>query len=297
MKPTLLIIAAGMGSRYGGLKQTDSVGPNGETIIDYSMYDAIKAGFGKIVFVIRHCFEEAFKEKIGSKLEGLVETAYAYQELSSSINGFVLPANRKKPWGTGHAVLVAKDLISGPLAVINGDDYYGPDSYKVMKDYLVAGNKDYAMVAYLLRDMLSEYGYVSRGICQCSQDMFLEKVTEITKIRKRDTDIVFVDENGREQKLADDKIVSPNFWGFRPCIFDYLQKQFNDFLKERGNDQKSEFYIPAVVDNLVAAGEKRVKVLRTPDRWFGVTYKQDKQIAQARIKELIEKGIYPRKLW
>ncbi len=232
-----------------------------------------------------------------NKFEGLVETAYAYQELSFSLNGFVLPANRKKPWGTGHAVLVAKDLIDESFAVINGDDYYGPDSYKVMKDYLVAGNKDYAMVGYLLRDMLSEYGYVSRGICQCNEDMFLEKVTEITKIRKRDTDIVFVDENGLERKLSDDKIVSPNFWGFGPCIFDYLQRQFSLFLVEHGNDQDSEFYIPAVVDTLVAAGEKRVKVLRTGDRWFGVTYRQDKQIAQARIKELIEKGIYPQKLW
>ena len=296
MKPTLLILAAGMGSRYGGLKQIDPVGPNGEIIIDYSMYDAVKAGFEKVVFVIRHHFEDAFRERIGSKLDGVVETAYAYQELDSCLDGFSLPAGREKPWGTGHAILVARDAVKEPFVVINADDYYGVNSYRIINDFLSANN-NYCMVGYTLRNTLSEYGYVSRGVCQCNENMDLVSVTERTKIGRNGTGAVFTDEAGQQQELSGDEIVSMNFWGFEPDIFEHLQKQFNEFLARHGSEQKSELYIPSVVDRLVNSGQKNVKVLHTPDRWFGVTYKQDKEIAQKSIRHLIEQGVYPHKLW
>lgn len=300
MKPTLLIIAAGMGSRYGGLKQIDSVGPNGEIIIDYSMYDAVKAGFEKIVFVIRHYFEEAFREKIGNKLNSIVQTAYAYQELDSYLDGYPIPVGRDKPWGTGHAILVAKDVIDEPFVVINADDYYGVNSYQIIKEYLTgtrSDNNDYCMVGYTLGNTLSEYGYVSRGVCRCDDEMYLKSVTEIKKIIKQRQGAVFTDESGQEQKLSGDEIVSMNLWGFQPDIFKHLQKQFREFLVEYGKEQKREFYIPDVIDKLVASRQKRVKVLHTEDSWFGVTYKEDRQIAQKCIQKLIDRGIYPYRLW
>ena len=263
-KKTLLIIAAGMGSRYGGLKQIDPVGPKGEIIIDYSMYDAVRAGFDKIVFVIRHYFEEAFREKIGRKLEGLVETAYAYQEMDSCLNGYVLPEGREKPWGTGHAILVAKDVIEQPFAVINADDYYGPNAYAIMKRQLetmhTAAAADYAMVGYLLRNTLSEYGTVARGVCQYGSDLYLTKVTERPRIRKNGNGAIFMDEQGAEQPLTGDEIVSMNLWGFTPDIFEHLQQQFSAYLKEHGGEDKSEFFIPTVVDNLIQSGKKKVKI-------------------------------------
>jgi len=275
MKPTLLIIAAGMGSRYGGLKQIDPVGPNGEVIIDYSMYDAAQAGFEKVVFVIRESSEDAFRKQIGSKLEGVVETAYAYQELDLCLDGFPLPDGREKPWGTGHAVLVAKDVIDDPFAVINADDYYGPKSYRLMKAQLEAmgdsENGDYAM--------------------------YLRKVTDRVGIKKLGAGAAFTDENGNEQSLSGDEIVSMNLWGFNPSIFGHLQQQFNDYLKEHAGQYKSEFYIPTAVDHLISSGQRKVKVLLTDDNWFGVTYREDKIIAQACINELIEKGVYPDRLW
>jgi len=301
MKTTLLIIAAGMGSRYSGLKQIDSVGPNGEIIIDYSMFDAVKAGFDKIVFVIRHHFEDAFREKIGSKLDGIVETAYAYQELDSCLGGFSLPANREKPWGTGHAIFVAKDVVKEPFAVINADDYYGPNSFKVMKNYLAdattINDTHYAMVGFILRNTLSEHGHVARGVCQADKNMLLQKVTERTKIKKHQTGAVFIDQQGVEHSLSGDEIVSMNLWGFHPSIFTHLQSQFNDFLAAHGHEEKSELFIPSVVDKLINDKQITAKVLATDDRWFGVTYKEDMLIARESIKKLIARGTYPEKLW
>jgi len=300
-KPTLLIIAAGMGSRYGGLKQIDPVGPNGEIIIDYSMHDAIQAGFEKVVFVIRHYFEDAFREKIGSKLDGIVETEYAYQELDSCVEGFNMPKGRKKPWGTGHAILVAKDVINEPFAVINADDYYGPNAYQIMKQQLEKMNAEqadeYAMVGYVLRNTLSEYGTVARGVCQHCPDMYMATVTERTSVRKNGDGAVFIDEQGNEQRLTGDEIASMNLWGLGPDIFHHLQQQFNEYLQTHGQEDKSEFYIPSVVDRLVQEGSKKVKILKTHDNWFGVTYPQDKEIAQSCIRKLIEQGIYSEKLW
>ena len=300
-KPTLLIIAAGMGSRYGGLKQIDPIGPNGEVIIDYSLHDAIRAGFKKVVFVIRHHFEEAFREKIGSKLDGVIETAYAYQELDSCLDGYELPEERQKPWGTGHAILVAKDVVYEPFAVINADDYYGPNAYQIMRERLEMMDSqisdEYAMVGYILRNTLSEYGTVARGVCQHCSDLYMTNVTERTSIRKNDNGAVYLDLQGHEQHLTGDEIVSMNLWGFTSDVFNCLQQQFSEYLQLHGQENKGEFYIPSVVDRLVKEGQKRVKILTTHDTWFGVTYPQDKEIAQASIQELIQKGIYPNKLW
>jgi len=299
-KKTLLIIAAGMGSRYGGLKQIDPVGPNGEIIIDYSMYDAIRAGFDKVVFVIRHSFDAAFREKIGSKLDGRVEVAYAYQELDACLEGVSLPANREKPWGTGHAILVAKDVINEPFAVINADDYYGVEAYGIMADQLermASNEEEYAMVGYVLRNTLSEYGTVARGVCRHDDQMYLADVTERTSIRKEGSGAVFIDERGAEQPLTGDEIVSMNLWGLGADVFGYLQQQFNDYLQQHMAENKSEFYIPTVVDTLVKRKQKKVKILKTHDNWFGVTYREDKEIAQACVRKLIEQGVYPETLW
>lgn len=299
MKPTLLILAAGMGSRYGGLKQFDPVGPNGEIIIDYSIHDAIRAGFGKLVFVIRHYFEEAFKEKIGSRFEGIVETAHAYQELDACLDGFELPEDREKPWGTGHAILVAQDVIDEPFAVINADDYYGINSFKVMADFLSGKEVSpslYSMVGFVLRNTLSEYGTVARGVCECDDKMFMKKVVERTKIEKVGEAARYYDPDESIHELTGDEIVSMNLWGVHQSIFEHLRNQFKDFLARFGNEKKTEFYIPSVIDSLVQNGKAAVKVLPTDDSWFGVTYRQDKEIAERSIKALIEKGLYPERL-
>lgn len=314
MKPTLLILAAGLGARYGGLKQIDPVGPNGEILIDYSIYDAINAGFGKLVFVIRHYFENAFREKIGSKFDNLAETAYAYQEIDPCIDGFEPPKDRDKPWGTGHAVLVAGDSIDGPFAVINADDYYGPASFKTMAQFLTGGagrlddkdpsSNDYAMVGYTLRDTLSEYGPVSRGVCQCDEDMYLRRVVERKKVEKTaappgalGAGARYFDEDGTEHLLSGDEIVSMNLWGFQPSIFRHLESHLRRFLKERGGEKNAELYIPTVVDDLIERGKATVKVLRTNDVWFGVTYRRDAAIAAGCIRRLIDQGLYPENLW
>ena len=301
MKPTLLILAAGMGSRYGGLKQIDPVGPNGEIIIDYSMHDAVKAGFGKVVFVIRHHFEDAFRAKIGNKLNGIIETAYAYQELDSCLNGFALPAAREKPWGTSHAILVAKDVVNEPFAVINADDYYGPNSFRTMKEYLsnpsTINDNHYSMVGYVLGNTLSEHGTVARGVCQVDKEMLLKKVEERPNIKKTTNGATFIDDDGTEYMLKGDEVVSMNLWGFHPSIFTHLQSRFAKFLKTCGSEQKSELFIPTVVDELINTGRITAKVLVTEDQWFGVTYKEDMPIAQKCIKKLIARGIYPERLW
>lgn len=301
MKPTLLIIAAGMGSRYGGLKQIDPVGPNGEIIIDYSIYDAIEAGFEKIVFVIRHYFEDAFRERIGDRISKLIETDYAFQEMDLCLGDFKPESGREKPWGTGHAILVAKDVVDQPFAVINADDYYGPNSFRVIKEHLSqtdnGGENDYSMVGYILRNTLSEYGAVSRGVCEVDGQMFVKKVTETTKIEKDNNAAKFTEEDGTVRYLTGDETVSMNFWGFKPSIFGHLQRQFDEFLAVDGGDLKKEFCIPTVVDSLVETGQAKVKVLHTDDQWFGITYKEDKPKAIACIDKLIEQGRYPKKLW
>ena len=300
MKPTLLILAAGLSTRYGGLKQIEPIGPNGEIIIDYSIYDAIRAGFGKLVFIIRHCFEDAFKEKIGSKFDGLIETAYAYQELDIALDGFVLPPDREKPWGTGHAILVARDVINEPFAVINADDYCGIDSFKMMAEFLCGPGlspTDYAMVGFRLRNTLSEYGAVSRGVCHCDDKMFLLDVVERTRVERCGDAAIYFDNDGTEHMLSGDEVVSMNLWGFHPSIFTYLSRQFKDFLEEHGNELKSELFIPTVVGDMVESGRVNVKVLSTHDNWFGVTYREDKEIAERSIAGLVEKGTYPERLW
>jgi UTP-glucose-1-phosphate uridylyltransferase len=301
LKPTLLILAAGMGTRYGGLKQIDPIGPNEELIIDYSMYDAIRAGFEKIVFVIRHYFEKAFREKIGSKLDGIVETFYAYQELDSRLGGFALPEGREKPWGTGHAILVAEDVIDEPFAVINADDYYGPDSLRVIRRYLsnpsAVSDRQYAMVGFKLRNTLSEHGYVSRGVCAVDSQMNLESVVERTKIKRTENGASFRDSDGVEYSFGGNEIVSMNLWGFHPSIFGCLHRQFQSFLRQNELNNQSEFFIPSAVDELLRQRHAAVKVLTTPDRWFGVTYQEDKNLAQACIRKLIDRGTYPERLW
>jgi dTDP-glucose pyrophosphorylase len=300
MKPTLLILAAGMGNRYGGLKQMDPVGPNGEIIIDYSIYDAIRAGFGKLVFVIRHYFEDAFKEKIVNKFEGLVETAYAYQELDAGLDGFALPPERKKPWGTGHATLMGRDFIDEPFAVINADDYYGIDSFKLMADFLCGPEvspTNYAMVGYILRNTLSEYGSVARGVCYCDDKQCLSDIFERLGVEKYGNGARYFDEDGTEYPLTGDEVVSMNLWGLHPSVFGHISEKFKVFLREHGNDTKAELYIPVVIDELVKSGKVKVKVLPTHDTWFGVTYRQDRDIAERCIQKLIDKGLYPEKLW
>ena len=300
MKPTLLILAAGMGTRYGGLKQIDPVGPNGEIIIDYSIYDAINAGFGKVVFVIRHGFEDAFKEKIGNKFINLVETAYSYQEVNTCVDGFELPKDRDKPWGTGHAILVADDLIHEPFAVINADDYYGPDAFKAIAGFLTTKDlsyNDYAMIGYTLRDTLSEYGSVSRGVCQCDEKMFLRRVVERKKIEKTSTGARYFEDDGTEHVLTGNEIVSRNMWGFQPSIFDHLKVRFGRFLEDRGNEMDSELFIPTVVDKLIEKEKATVKVLHANDKCFGVTYRKDAANAAKCIRLLIEQGLYPENLW
>lgn len=301
MKPTLVIIAAGMGNRYGGLKQIDPVGPNGEILIDYSIYDAVRAGFGKLVFVIRPDFEDTFKQNISGKFESNLEVSHVYQQTSDYLNGFELPHERRKPWGTGHAILTAGKAVDEPFVAINADDYYGHNSFKIIADYLssgeMPGGHNHAMVGYILRNTLSEYGYVSRAVCYCGPQMLLDSVVERTKIKRQSDAAVYFDESGKSFSLTGDEIVSMNFWAFQPSIFDSLQAQFSDFLNDRGHDAKAEFFIPTAVNNLIAAGKITVKVLKTQDRWFGITYRQDKISTIKNINKLIEEGVYPEKLW
>lgn len=295
-KPTLLILAAGMGSRYGGLKQLDAVGPNGEAIIDYSIYDAIQAGFGKVVFIIRKDLEEAFKERFGSMLEGKIDYEFAYQELDMLPEGYLVPEGRVKPWGTGHAVWCARNYIQGSFAVINADDFYGRDSYRVLVDAMNSNTKDHIMVAYYLKNTLSKHGYVSRGVCTKDENNFMLDVEEHTKISIKDEKIVFEHADGLKE-LSGDLPVSMNFWGFQHTYFDWLDKYFTDFMDAQGSELKSEYFIPTVVNNIITSGEEKVKVLESDAKWFGVTYREDKEEVMGRIADLIKEGVYPEKLW
>jgi len=301
MKPTLLVLAAGMGSRYGGLKQLDQVGPSGETIIDYSIYDAIRAGFGKVVFVIRKDFEYEFRKAFVDKLEGKIEVEIVFQELSNLPEGIQLPEGREKPWGTGHAVLVAAEKIDEPFAVINADDFYGPNAYKVMAEFLKeldqAEETQYSLLGYELEKTISEHGTVSRGVCDVDENNMLKGIVETKNIGLKGEEIGFTNENDEWKTLERGTKVSMNFWGFNPCFFGYLNSNFETFIKENIEDLKSEFYIPSVVDTLRSTGLVRTTVLNPKESWFGVTYKEDKPVVMEKLQKLVQEDVYPENLW
>lgn len=300
MKPTLFILAAGMGSRYGGLKQLDGLGPSGETIMDYSVYDALRAGFGKIVFVIRHAFEQEFRDKVISKYAGHVPVEVVFQELDYLPEGFKPNPERQKPWGTNHAVLMGKDVIKEPFGVINADDYYGAESFKILADFLrsVEGQKGrYCMIGFNIENTLSENGGVSRGLCEVSADGYLTGVTECHGIMRLDGKLVQTLADGTQAPFPEDASVSMNMWGFTPDYFDYSEKAFIEFLKEHGNELKSEFYIPTVVNDLIERDEIKLKVEETPSKWFGVTYAADRPATVAQFRRLVDEGLYPEKLF
>ncbi len=300
MKPTLFVLAAGMGSRYGGLKQLDGLGPNGETIMDYSVFDAIRAGFGKIVFVIRKDFEEDFRRVVLKKYEGKVPCEVCFQSIDKVPTGCSYTKERSKPWGTNHALLMAKDIIHEPFAVINADDFYGKESFEVLAEFLlgVEGKQNaYCMAGYRVGNTLSENGSVSRGVCKTDGNGYLTDVVERTSIERIDGKIVFKDENGAMVELEENTPVSMNMWGFTPEYFGYSEEAFKRFLQEHGEELKSEFYIPTVVNDLIVAGKATCKVLDTPAKWFGVTYAQDRQGVVDKIEKLIGAGVYPNKLF
>jgi UTP-glucose-1-phosphate uridylyltransferase len=298
MKPTLLILAAGMGSRYGGLKQIDEVGPAGETIIEYSIFDAIRAGFGKVVFVIRRDFEDAFKAKFEGKFTDRIDVAYAYQEVEVPVEGLEENPPRQKPWGTGHAVLVAADVIREPFAVINADDYYGVSAFKSIADFLTRECTPslQAMVGYVLENTLSDHGTVSRGVCAMNDEGYLTEVVERKKVRRIEGRIYHENEEGLFP-LKDEDLVSMNLWGFHPTYFTHLRRQFNEFARENRNNPSAEFYIPLSIDQLIRTGLSRVKVLPNREFWYGVTYREDKPIVQKAFAELAKEGRYPVPLW
>lgn len=300
MKPTLMIMAAGMGSRYGGLKQLDPVGPGGEIIMDYSVFDALRAGFGRVVFVIRRSIEKDFRDAIGSRFEGRVETAYAFQELDLLPPGVTVPADRQKPWGTGHAMLAGRAMIPGPFAAINADDFYGAGAFQLLADYLRGGpavGNDYAMVGYTLRDTLSDHGTVTRGICECDARLYLRRIVETAKVARDGRRAVAVDVSGKPQALSGDEWVSMNAWAFNPTIFAHLDREFRVFLQKQGVDPKAEFFIPGVVGRLIEEGRVRVRVLPGTSRWFGITYREDKPAVEKALQHMVDQGQYPARLW
>ncbi len=298
MKPTLLILAAGMASRYGSMKQIDAFGPNGETIIDYSIYDAIKAGFGKVVFIIREEFAEDFKAIFEPKLKGKIETDYVFQSFDLKPFGIDQSIERAKPWGTAHAVLAARDVIQEPFCVINADDFYGFDSYKKMYDFLSkeANDTHFSMIGYQIDKTLSTYGAVSRGVCMVNSQGNLSAIDERTKVYFKNGGIVY-EENGQEVSLDPNTRASMNFWGFTPKIFDLSTTMFKKFALANASNPKSEFFITLVSDALIKSQQASFKVIPTQNKWFGVTYKEDKPIVQEGINQLVEEGIYPKNLW
>jgi NDP-sugar pyrophosphorylase family protein len=300
MKPTLLILAAGMGSRYGSLKQVDPVGPAGEAILEYSVYDAIRAGFGKVVFVIRRDIEKDFNEIFIHKLQKHIEVDYVFQELDMVPTNIEIPKQREKPWGTGHAVMVAASKVKEPFAAINADDYYGSDAFRKMAGYLTKMNNnqtEYAMVGFDLDNTLSEHGFVSRGVCEVDANSNLISVTERTKISGTGKGVAYKDSNDSSVYIDTKSIVSMNFWGFTPLFFHQLEDYFQEFIKYNYVNLRAEFFLPFVVDDLIKAKKASVKVLRSTDRWFGVTYKEDKPLVVDKIKELTKDGLYPVNLW
>ena len=302
MDKTLVLLAAGMGSRYGGLKQLDTLGPNGETLMDYSVYDALKSGFNKVVFIIRRDIEEEFKRVIGARYAGSVDIDYAFQDLNDLPNGFTPPADRVKPWGTAHALYAARDVVKTPLAVLNADDFYGRDSFAKLAAYLderaPQGGLYGAMCGYKVANTLSENGTVSRGVCEVA-DGNLASVVEHTKIVRNTAtgEIESLMDDDSVVKLAEDTLVSMNFWGFSPEIFGEIERLLSEFLAARGTELKSEFYIPSVADNLIKANLMQLKMLTTNASWFGVTYREDREKTVNTLKALTEKGEYPNKLF
>jgi len=295
--PALVVLAAGMGSRYGGLKQIDPVGPSGEAILDYSVFDALRAGFSRVVFVIRRDIEDAFRASVGARFERHVDVDYAFQQLDDLPAGFAVPEGRTKPWGTAHAILAARHAVRSPFAVINADDFYGAEGYRLLAAHLTCSPAaDHAMVGFVLRNTLSEFGSVARGLCTVSPEGLLESVTETTGIEPDGTRAKAV--NGDQvQPLTGDEIVSMNMWGFQPHIFDDLLSHFRAFLRARAADPKAECYLPAAVTAAIDAGRAHVRVLRSPDAWFGVTYREDRPRVVQSLGELIAAGRYPERLW
>jgi hypothetical protein len=300
MKPTLFVLAAGMGSRYGGLKKLDGVGPSGETIMDYSIYDAVHAGFGKLVFVIRKSFEKDFREKIVKKYEHKIPVELVFQDLDNLPAGFSVPEGREKPWGTNHAVMMGKDVIHEPFAVINADDFYGRESYKVLADYLSEldnTRNQYCMIGYRVGNTLSESGTVARGICETDAEGNLTGVVERTQVMRIDGEVKYKDENDQWISIPDNTPVSMNMWGFTPDYFEYSEKYFVEFLKKNIQNPKAEFFIPLVVNELIVNNTAKVKVLDTPSKWFGVTYAEDRPGVVAKLQQLVDDGVYPSPLW
>ena len=285
-------MAAGMGSRYGGLKQLDAIGPSGETIIDYSVYDAIKAGFTKVVFIIRKDFEQEFKSKITDKYEGQIQVEFAFQDLNDLPDEFTCPEGREKPWGTGHAIFSARNIINEPFVAINGDDFYGRESFKVVADYYRKGANSFSMVAFKLDKTLSSFGGVTRGLCTVNDEK-LNTVIETADLEKTDYGV----SSNRDIELDGSEPVSMNVWGFTPILFKYLDEKFVEFLSENGTEMKSEYLIPSVVNELIQSGQETVHVLRSGATWFGVTYKEDKPYVEGEIEKLVNKGEYPGKLF
>ncbi len=300
MKPTLLVLAAGMGSRYGSLKQLDGIGPNGETIMDYSVYDALRAGFGKVVFVIRHSFEDEFRHHILEKYENHIPVEVVFQEIDKVPAGIPYDTERTKPWGTNHAIQMARDVIKEPFAVINSDDFYGCESYVLLAEFLKKAENQkgrYCMIGYHVENTLSESGSVNRGVCCVDDKNLLTSVVERTQIECLGGVIQYPTEIGTYETLHKDALVSMNMWGFTPDYFDYSDELFAEFLKEHGMEPKSEFYIPTVVDELIASGKATCEVIDTPSKWFGVTYVEDRRQVVLKINKLISDGVYPQQLW
>ena len=285
---TLIVMAAGMGSRFGGLKQIAPVGKNGEALLDFSVYDAVQAGFNKVVFVIKHAIEEDFRKMVAKHIEGKVQVEYAFQETDKLPDGYVCPAERTKPWGTAHAILCCRELVNEPFAVVNADDYYGKSAFKHVVEFLKQEPDDYCMVGFRLKNTLTDNGYVSRGVCE-TENGELKSVTERTKI----VDCKYTEDDGKSwTAMSPDTVVSMNMWGFTPDLFGYIENGFKRFLDEKINEPKAEYYLPSVVSELIEKGEKRVKMLVAEDKWYGVTYKEDKDDVAAALAEMTDKGLY-----
>ncbi len=295
--PSLVVMAAGMGSRYGGLKQIDPVGPSGEIILDYSVYDAIRAGFGRVVFVIRPEIESDFRDTVGRNVEAHIETAYTFQELSALPEGFTVPPERKKPWGTAHAVLCARDEVPGAYAAINADDFYGAGAFTAIAEHLAGASDEYCMAGYLLKNTLSEHGHVSRGVCEVTADGFLKGIVERETIRPFPDGVKYEGPDGAWTPIPADSTVSMNIWGFGADFFGHLDAGFRSFLARDIDTPAAECYLPAVVNGLIDDGRARVRVLPTDERWFGITYREDMSTARSSIRQRVDSGVYPERLW
>ncbi len=301
-QPILVIMAAGIGSRYGGLKQIDAIGPNGEIIIDYSIYDALQAGFRKVVFIVRQQIREELSARIGNKLKSECDIAYVIQRLDDIPRGFSVPATRSKPWGTAHAIFAFRDVIDAPFAVINADDFYGRTSYQMLYDYLLSAHDsqtgyDYCMVSYRLGSTLTSHGHVARGICSVSDDGYLTEIHERKRIQLFDSKVAYTEDGKHWVTISPDTPVSMNMWGFTPSLISELEPRFARFLGQMSDPTKSEYLLPDVVGELIAQKRARVSVLPTTEEWFGVTYQQDRRMVQEKIRRLIKKGVYPSDLW